>query len=321
MRESKARGAARRAMAAAAAAALLAPGQALAGSAGDAPSRPPSFASAVAMVKIDVSVTDAQERRLAGLAAGDFKVFEDGVPQQLTVFSQERLPISLAVVIDCSGSMGIALPSVKAAARRLLGTLEAADQAQVVQFNERLAVLQDFTSDVALLQAAVGRIEAGGQTGLYNALYLTLKDPRLRRRPHELTRQAVVVLSDGADTSSLVDDDQVLDLARRGDAIVFTVSLSKPWPSRADAEERNRATFFLTALARETGGRAFFAARLADLDGVYDGIANELRTQYALGYVPSNQAVDGRYRRIAVQLLQASGRLRHRTGYYSPRPR
>jgi Ca-activated chloride channel homolog len=126
-----------------------------------------------------------------------------------------------------------------------------------------------------------------------------------------------VVLSDGEDTSSLVSDDQVLQIARKGEVTVFAINL-RPRPlALLDTEAPDRAAFFLTSMARETGGRAYFPTALGQLDGVYDKIAEELRTQYALGYVSSNTERDGKWRRIAISTPQGHLLLRHRLGYYA----
>ncbi len=277
----------------------------------------PTFSSTVDVVNLNVSVTDGKDRYVTGLAAGDFKVLEDGVPQQLCLFTQERLPISLAILVDSSLSMQPSLPSVKTAAMRLVQALRSEDQAEIIQFNHRFTVLQDFTGDPAKLETAVRSIRADGATSVYNALYLTLKDSRFRQRADELTRQAVAVLSDGEDTSSIVSDDQVLELARKSNVTVFAINLRSPRPVSVDPNAPDRAAFFLSALARETGGRAYFPTALPQIDGVYDKIADELRTQYALGYVSSNPAHDGKWRRIAIETTQANLLLRHRQGYYA----
>jgi len=283
----------------------------------DDPRRLPTFTSDVDVVNLNVSVTDGKDRYVSGLAPGDFEVFEDGVRQQLCLFTQERLPISLAVLVDSSLSMQNNLPAVKTAALRLLHVLRPEDKAEVIQFNHKFGVLQDFTGDLGLLEGAVRGIHADGATGLYNALYVTLKDPRFHRQSDELTRQAIVILSDGEDTSSLVSDDQVLQIARKGEVTVFAINLRPPRPVTLDTEAPDRAAFFLTSLARETGGRAYFPTALPQLDGVYDKIADELRTQYALGYVSSNPQRDGRWRRIAISTTQGKLLLRHRQGYYA----
>ena len=278
--------------------------------------RIPTFSSTVDVVNLNVSVSDGHDRHVTGLVPDDFKIFEDGVPQQLCLFTQERLPISLAILVDSSLSMQPSLPAVKTAAMRLVRALGPGDQAEIIQFNHKFTLLQDFTNEQAKLEAAVRGITADGATGLYNALYFTLKDPRFRRQSDDMTRQAIVLLSDGEDTSSLVSDDQVLQLARTANVTVFAINLRPARLTTLDSEAPDRAVFFLTSLARETGGRAYFPTALAQLDGVYDKIADELRTQYALGYVSSNASRDGRWRRIAISTTQGA-LLRHRLGYYA----
>jgi Ca-activated chloride channel homolog len=283
------------------------------------PPRLPSFSSSLDIVNLNVSVSDGKDKFVTGLAAADFKIFEDGIPQQLCLFSQERLPLSLAILVDSSMSMQPNLPSVRAAALRLVHALQPIDQGEIIQFNHKFAVLQDFTSDQALLATAINGISAEGATGLYNALYLTLKDPRFRRKDDQLRRQAVVVLTDGEDTSSMVSDDQVLELARKGNVTIFAISLRQPRPPVLDTDAPDRAAFFLTALTRDTGGRSYFPAGLAQIDGVYGRIADELRTQYAIGYVSSNTMRDGKWRHIAIETTQGHLMLRHKLGYYAGR--
>ena len=277
----------------------------------------PTFSSTVDVVNLNVSVTDVRDRYVTGLAATDFKILEDGVPQQLCLFTQERLPLSLAILVDSSLSMQPNLPAVKAAAMRLVHAMRPEDQAEIIQFNHKFTVLHDFTNDQGQLETAIRGITAEGATGVYNALYLTLKDPRFRSRGNELSRQAVVILTDGEDTSSIVSDDQVLQLARKGNVTVFAISLRQPRASTLDTDAPDRAAFFLSSLARETGGRSYFPAGLAQIDGVYDRIADELRTQYALGYVSSNALRDGKWRHIAIETTQGHLLLRHKQGYYA----
>lgn len=279
----------------------------------------PTFGAGVDVVNLNVSALDGGERYVTDLAAGDFRVFEDGIPQELSVFRHENVPLSLALLIDCSLSMQPSLPAVKAAALRLLRTLRPEDEAQVVAFNHRYQLAQEFTSDQGLLEKAIGDIRADGATGVYNALYLTLRDPRLQSRTNELRRRAIVILSDGEDTASLVSDDQVLERARKSDVIIYSISMRRPEGAvLADqAAARSLAAFFLTAIARDTGGRSYFPNTLSDLDGLYDRIGAELRSQYALGYVSSNLVRDGKFRRISIQTTRGNLLLRHRLGYYA----
>jgi Ca-activated chloride channel homolog len=286
------------------------------------PARPlrPSFPSEVEVVNLNVSVSDPRNQYVVGLAETDFTVLEDGVPQRLCHFNQEDMPISVALLLDGSHSIEPQLSSVKSAAIRLLRALRPHDEARVVHFNHRAMVAQDFTRDRAALELAVHALRADGATGLHNAIYSTLKEMRARRKVGELRRRAVVVLTDGTDTSSLVTDDQVLAAAKEGDVNVYTISL-RPGPRRTTLPWADdlRGNHFLTALARDTGGQAYFPAALGDLDAVYDRIAAELRTQYALGYVSSNPRRDGSWRKIAIHLNRGSMLLRYRMGYFAPK--
>lgn len=256
---------------------------------------------------------------MAGLSKGDF-IFEDGTRQDLSLFTREVLPISLALLVDCSASMEEKLAVAQAAGVRFIETLRGPDVAQVVQFNERTAILQDFTSDKDLLASAVRDTQASGPTALYNTLYVALKALGKEGRGGELRRRAIILLSDGEDTSSLVSDEQVLELARRLEIAVYPIGLQ---PDRRSARDRiafSQASHFLTTLARETGGRAHFPSALSELDAVYGRIAEELRTQYTLGYVSVNKRQDGKWRRIVVRTPGQEGlQVRHKIGYYAPR--
>src|SRR2546425_1065776 len=140
------------------------------------PQRPPTFEVGIEVINLNLSVTDGRNNYVTDLAEKDFAVFEDGIRQELSFYTHENLAISMAVMIDVSASMDEKLPQARAAALRLLKTLRAQDAAQVVQFNDRATVLQDFTADHTLLEAAVGKTAASGPTALHNALYIALKE-------------------------------------------------------------------------------------------------------------------------------------------------
>ena len=295
--------------------ALLLPFLASASSADNTP-RVPTFAMGVEVVSLNLVVTDTGGRQVAGLHADDIELLEDGIPQPISLFAQEEWPVRLQVLLDASGSMEQALPMAKRAARRLLRTLRPGDEAEVAQFNRRLAVLQESTGDVDSLEQAVERVRADGDTAFYNALYLTLKERARARDADELSRRAIVVLTDGEDTASIVDDEQLLDLARRAGVVVYAIGLSPgATPGRPVSSV---PTYLLTALARETGGRAHFPRSIQELDGVYEKIASELRTLYGVGYVPLNSRADGGFRRLAVRARHGGLLVRHRSGYFAP---
>jgi Ca-activated chloride channel homolog len=300
--------------------AVLARGQAPPTPRPTATPRPPlTFGAEIEIINLTLTVTDPQNRYVTDLAKPDFAVFEDGVRQELSLFTHENLPISLVLMIDTSASMDEKLPVAQTAASRFVKTLRPQDAAQVVQFNDRQTVLQDFTADHALLEEAIRSTRASGPTALHNALYVALKDLSRLKKRGELRRLAVILLSDGEDTASLVSDEQVLDLAKKSEIGVYAVSIR---PNRSQDRERqsfSQATYLLTTLARETGGQVHFPNSLSELDSVYDRIAEELRTQYSVGYVSANRRRDGKWRRIVVRVPdRASLQVRHKLGYYAP---
>jgi Ca-activated chloride channel family protein len=281
--------------------------------------RAPTFGVGIEIINLNLSVTDGRNRYITDLTDKDFAVFEDGIRQELSLFTHENLPISMAVLVDTSASMQEKLPQAKAAATRFVKTLRPQDAAQIVQFNDRSTTLQDFTADQALLETAIKKLEAAGPTALYNSMYVALKDLSKQKKTGELRRRALVLLSDGEDTASLVSDEQVTELARKSEISIYAISLR---PSRNQDRGRmafSQAEHILTTLTRETGGQVFFPESLGELETVYDRIAEELRTQYSLGYVSSNARRDGKWRRIVVRTPDRAGlQVRHKLGYYAP---
>jgi Ca-activated chloride channel homolog len=276
--------------------------------------RPPVFETGIEIINLNVSVTDVSNRYVTDLKAPDFAVFEDGIRQELTLFNHEDLPISLSVLIDSSASMDEKIEVARGAATRFIKTLRPVDVAQVVQFNDRATTLQDFTADQTALAEAITRIQTSGPTALHNAMYVALKDLQKQKR-NELRRRAVVLLSDGEDTASLVSDEQLLDLARKTEISIYAISLRPKHVS--DRQKFSQATHLLTALTQDTGGQVHFPNSLSELDSVYDRIAEELRTQYSLGYVSSNKRSDGKWRRIVVRVpTRQELQVRHKLGYF-----
>ena len=157
--------------------------------------------------------------------------------------------------------------------------------------------------------------QAGGTTSLYNALYIALKN--LSRRRQDIRRQAIIVLSDGEDTSSLVTFDQVMELSKDTDVTIYTISLRKSGGRRSRAF--SRAEHVLKKLAEETGGQWFFPGQIQELDSVYARIATELKSQYNIGYVSNNPKRDGSWRRVVVQTSIENLLVRTKLGYYAPK--
>jgi Ca-activated chloride channel family protein len=280
--------------------------------------RPPVFGTGIEVINLNVSVTDVRGRYVTDLTKNDFAVFEDGVRQELSIFNHEDIPISLVLMLDTSASMDEKLPTARAAAIRFVGTLRPQDNAQVMQFNDRTTILQDFVADHGALDTAIGRTEASGPTALHNALYVALKELEKQKNQGELRRRAIVLLSDGEDTASLVSDDQVLDLARKTEINIYAISLRPRRMPDRNQVKFSQAAHLLTALTQDTGGQVHFPNSLSELDAVYDRIAEELRTQYSLGYVSNNGRRDGKWRRIVVRVpTREDIQVRHKLGYFA----
>jgi len=282
--------------------------------------QPPTFGTGIEIINLSLSVTDARNNFVTDLKAPDFAVFEDGIRQEVSFYTHESLPISMAIMIDTSASMEEKIKASQEAAVGFIESLRPQDVAEVIQFNDRATTLQGFTADHAALEAAIRKTETSGATALHNALYIALKDLMRDKKAAELRRRAIVLLSDGEDTASLVSDDQVLDLAKKSEINIYVISLR---PSKHDDRQHDafsQAEYLLTALTRETGGRVYFPASLSEIDAVYDRIAEELRTLYSVGYVSSNARRDGKWRRIVVRVPDREGlTIRHKLGYYAPR--
>jgi Ca-activated chloride channel family protein len=266
-----------------------------------------------------VTVTDPDKRLVTGLSERDFEIFEDGVAQRPSFFRREDLPLAVSILIDCSASMDEKLRAAQDAGVRFVRTLRSEDVAQVVQFSERVLTLQDFTSDPQALEAAIRSTRAAGPTALYTAVYVTLRQLQSLGQRSGVLRRAIVLLSDGEDTASPLADEQVLELARRTEIALYAISLAPDRPSDRERIEHGQAVHFLTRLANDSGGEIYTPAATSDLDAVYARVAEELRKQYTLGYVPSNPARDGKWRRILVRMRDGELKVRHKLGYYGPR--
>jgi Ca-activated chloride channel family protein len=282
------------------------------------PQQPPAFRAGVDLVSLNVTVTDGSARYITDLDVGDFQVYEDGVLQDLSFFSRANLPIALALLIDTSASMETRLPTAQEAAIGFARQLRGQDLAEVVDFDSRVVTLQTFTNSIASLEQAIRRTSAGGSTSMYNAIYIALKDLRkvVATDVEDIRRQAVVVLSDGEDTSSLLPFEEVLDLAKRSETAIYTIGLrDSDEPTGRGFRE---AEFVLRQFAQETGGRAFFPNEVAELPGIYSQIADELSSQYTVGYTSRNPKRDGAWRRVVVRVSRQGASSRTKLGYFGP---
>jgi Ca-activated chloride channel family protein len=291
-----------------------------AATAGQIPQVP--FRAGVDLVSLNVTVNDGTGKYITDLTADDFNVFEDGVKQDVTFFTRTNLPIALALLLDTSASMDTKLPTAQEAAIGFARRLRQQDLAEVIDFDSRVVVLQNFTSSAPELEAAIKKTSAGGSTSLYNAVYIALKDLKkvVAKNTEEIRRQAIVVLSDGEDTSSLLPFEEVLDLAKRSETAIYCIGLRAPEGPGTGSTTKGfkEAEFVLRQFAQETGARAFFPNQLAELSGVYGQISDELSSQFTVGYTSRNPKRDGSWRRVVVRVNRPSLTARTKMGYFAP---
>ncbi len=292
---------------------------------GAAPSQVPVFRSGSSLVALNVTVQD-NGKYVSGLRPDDFVVYEDGVKQDVRFFESTAVPVDLIVLLDSSSSMGDKMDLVREAATGFLKTLRDGDRGAVVTFADSVNVAQPLTSDRAQLDKAVREAVAHGSTALNNAVYIALKEfGQSARQDSNIRRQAIVVLSDGDDTSSLVSFDDVVALARKTAVNIYTVSLQSRYAAQRQGQEGghrflSEADYSMKTLARETGAESFFPLP-EQLKSVYGTIAVELANQYSIGYVPANARLDGGFRRVMVQVVTKPAlRSRTRLGYTADSP-
>jgi VWFA-related protein len=287
----------------------------------------PAFRSMVDLVALNVTLTDQRHEMVGGLAADDFAVFEDGVLQELSFFAAGRIPLDMAILLDTSSSMSQTLATAQTAAIGFVETAVAGDRVSVIEFNNGANIVHPLDGDIALASSVIRRTTAHGSTALYNGLYMAMTEMvRSRRTTKEVRRQAIVVLSDGQDTASLVQYEDVMALARESGIVLYTITLLSNFEARQLLNTKNKAysqpQFVMRSFAQETGGLSFLTQDARELKGIYGKIANELTQQYTLGYVSKNQKRDGAFRRIDVRVVNRPGVIaRTRSGYQGARPR
>jgi Ca-activated chloride channel homolog len=277
-----------------------------------------TFKTGIDVVSMNVTVTDQTSRYITDLTDKEFDIYEDGVKQDLTLFNRTNLPVSLCLLIDTSSSMEDRMTTAQDAAIGFVRKLRPTDLGEILGFDSRVVILQKFTNDTAALEQAIRKTVAGGSTSLYNALYLSLKD--LKKLPpkdeQDIRRQAIILLSDGEDTSSLIGLDDVMDLARRSETSIYPIGLMAD--ESAQSKGFREATYALRQLASDTGGRVFFPTDAKGLAGIYGQIYDELSSQYTIGYTSKNTRRDGAWRRLVVRVNRPNSAARTKQGYFAP---
>jgi VWFA-related protein len=260
--------------------------------------------------------TDKHGKFVRNLNQGDFTVLDDHKPPQSIVnFRRETdLPIELGLLIDTSGSVRSRFDfEQEAAVSFLQNTIRPKfDEAFVVGFNGHSQMTQDFTDNATLLAAGVHRLQDGGGTALYDAVYRACRNKLIKDQEDHPVRRAIVIVSDGEDNQSEVSEAQAIEMAQRAEVLVYAISTD-------DSGLILRGDKVLEDLASATGGRAFFPYKMKDITHSFAAIEDELRSQYAVSYKPSDFDADGRYRSIQITALKKDLQVRARRGYYAPR--
>jgi VWFA-related protein len=277
----------------------------------------------VDMVVVHASVLDKNGQFVSGLKQESFKMFEDGVGQNMLSFSQEDVPISLGIVLDTSGSMRSKFDNVIKAALAFIRASNPSDEVFLVGFNDEVELLEDFTSDIDTISDTLNNTVVTGGTALWDAIYLGVQKAHGGTRP----KKALVVITDGEDRDSYYKLDEMVAKVQESDVAVYCIGLLDDVPDKGlfghfSKTEPEKAHDALQRVADETGAKAFSPKEIREVDAIVSQIAYELRNQYSISYFSSNQARDGTWRRLKVA-LDAPGsntmKVRYRPGYFAPK--
>ncbi len=259
--------------------------------------------------------TDKHGKFVRDLDQADFAILDDHKPpKSILNFRRETdLPLHLGLLIDVSGSVHSRFDFEQdAAINFLVHSIRAGfDKAFIVGFNTQSQMPQDFTDNVALLSAGVHKLQDGGGTALYDAIYRACKEKFLKDRPDHPVRKAIVLVSDGEDNQSEITRAQAIEMAQRAEVIIYAISTD-------DSGLILRGDKVLDQLAEATGGRAFFPFKMKDMTHSFAAIEDELRSQYVVSYKPADFDADGRFRSIEISALKKDLQVRARKGYFAP---
>ncbi len=265
------------------------------------------FHTETRLVVLHATVRNARGELVTGLESSAFTVYENGKRQPITLFRRDDIPVSLGLLIDNSGSMRTLRPKVEAAALALARASNPQDEIFVLNFNDKAHVDVPFTTDTAVLEAGIARVDSIGGTAMRDAISMAqgyLSDHGTR------DRKALLVITDGIDNASVATREAIERQAEQSETVIFAVGLF-------GAEDRaKQGRHELDQLAERTGGMAYYPADIGAIDGIALEIARQIRSQYTLAYAPLNQALDGTYRAIHVSVSGPErASVKTRTGY------
>ncbi len=282
----------------------------------------PQFSAKVEQVVLYAAVYDAQGQLVSTVPRDDFRIYEDQIEQEITYFGLDDIPSSIGIVMDKSGSMRGKFTLVNEAAELFLKTTNPANEFFLMAFDDEVELEEPFTNDVEDIRDGLFNLIVSGGTALYDAIYLAVDEVQEGKEP----KKALVVFTDGEDKDSYYTDQELLEKVREADVQIFVVAFLDEDLSEETGffgifkSEREKVEKVVTSIAEETGGKAFFPEKLDELDDVFKAIAYDLRNQYRIAYVSTNPDLDGKWRRIKVEVegaRQKGLRVRAKKGYYA----
>ena len=272
----------------------------------------------VDMTLVNATVTDPLDRLVTGLEKGNFRVYEDGVEQEVLTMSSEDVPVSIGLVFDMSGSMSDKVEKAREAAVQFMRTANPRDQFFLVSFNDRAELTSGFTTSVDELQNRMMFTASRGRTALLDAIYLGLSQ---MRGAHNVKR-ALLIISDGGDNHSRYSETDVKNYLKEADCQLYAIGIFDPIGIRSRTPEELEGPSLLSEMTEMTGGRVFPVGNLGELPDIAAKIGMELRNQYVLGYKSSNPHRNGAWRKIKLKLRPPKGlpplNVYAKTGYYAP---
>jgi Ca-activated chloride channel family protein len=270
---------------------------------------------AVNLVLVPVTVTDPADRLVTGLEKDNFQLFDNNAPQTIKSFATEDAPLSIGLVLDLSGSMQSKFVRARKALTEFLRTCNPQDEFFVVGFNDRPAVIVDYTSDVEDVEARMVMLRPENRTALIDAMYLGVN--HLKSAKYD--RRALLVISDGGDNRSRYTEGELKRLVRESQVQIYSIGI---FDAYAPTEEEINGPMLLKDISEATGGRLFKVLDVNDLSDIAQRISEELRNEYVLGYTPTDKKRDGTWRKLKVRLVPPPGLplldVHSREGYYAP---
>jgi Ca-activated chloride channel family protein len=270
----------------------------------------PVFRSDTRLVLLHASVVDRRGNLVTDLDQSAFTVLEDKAEQPLVIFRREDIPVSLGLVVDNSGSMRDKRKKVESAVVALVKSSNRDDEVFVVNFNDDLYLDVTMTSDVRKMEEGIAQIDSRGGTAMRDAISASID--YLREKATK-DKKVLLVITDGNDNASAITLEKLVQRAQQADVLIYAVGLL----NEEERREAKRAERALDALVKATGGQSYFPSSVEEVDSITKQVAHDIRNQYVLGYSPTNEALDGSFRRVEVKVKGRGLTVRTRTGYYA----